>query len=110
MATIGQLVETALKAAGIPVISVRTGTPGTDRAQWTVQFDPSATPTQIANAQSILNTVAIDAVTLQDIDSSETIDDKKLTAVARALWECIPAPTKTLPQLRARAIAILKTL
>lgn len=34
------------------------------------------------------------------------VDQKILTAVAMGLWECIPAPTMTKPQLRARILQI----
>jgi hypothetical protein len=54
------IVDHALRAAGIPIVGVSLGDL-TDRSTWRVQFDPAATPTQQAQAATILATVAIDA-------------------------------------------------
>jgi hypothetical protein len=47
---------------------------------------------------------------LADEDAERETGDKKVLAVALALWECIPAPTMTKAQLRARAKAIYRSL
>ena len=54
------IVDHAIRAAGIPIIGVSLGDLA-DRSTWRVQFDPAATPTQQAQAATILATVAIDA-------------------------------------------------
>jgi hypothetical protein len=58
--SIAAIVDHALKAAGIPILGVSLGTLS-DRSTWQVQFDPAATPTQQAQAATILASVAIDA-------------------------------------------------
>jgi hypothetical protein len=60
MATIPTIVDAALRAAGIPFLSVSFPDIG-NRATWVVQFAPEVTDAQRATAQNILNTVAIDA-------------------------------------------------
>lgn len=109
MAAEAQLVVLALRAAGIPVVSVAIGDPA-DRATWRIDFDPSATPAQRTQGASILASVAVDAAARADVDAIDAADLKILKAVSRALWECIPAPTMTLVQLRARVIALYKAL
>lgn len=55
------LIDRALRSAGIPIDGVTVGVPETDRAQWSVQFTPAATPAQKTQAASLLTTVVIDA-------------------------------------------------
>jgi hypothetical protein len=109
MASIPALLEQALRAASVPILDVSLGDLS-DRATWRVRFLPGVTPQQIATAQTIVTTLVVDAATLQDVDATDAIDQKDLTAAIRALWEAVPAPSKTLAQVRARAIAIRKTL
>ena len=47
---------------------------------------------------------------LADEDAERETGNKRIMAVALALWECIPAPTMTKAQLKARAKAIYKGL
>ena len=47
---------------------------------------------------------------LVDEDAERETGNKRVMAVALALWECIPAPTMTKAQLRSRAKAIYKGL
>lgn len=47
---------------------------------------------------------------LADEDAERETGNKRVMAVALALWECIPAPTMTKAQLRSRAKAIYKGL
>jgi len=47
---------------------------------------------------------------LADEDAERETGNKRVMAVALALWECIPAPTMTKAQLKARAKAIYKGL
>jgi hypothetical protein len=53
------LVDSAVRAASIPIDGVSIGDPA-NRATWAVQFLPAATPAQRTQAQTILNTVAVD--------------------------------------------------
>lgn len=48
------LLDTALKAAGIPILGVSIGTD--DRATWTIQYDPSATKAQLVQGATLLQT------------------------------------------------------
>lgn len=94
----------ALRAAGVAVVGVTIGALG-DKTTWKVQ-----PPELQAAAQPHIDSFTrTDADRLQDRAVSD-IDDKKLRALARALYECIPNPTMTLAQLRARAIDIYKSL
>ena len=47
---------------------------------------------------------------LADEDAERETGNKRVMAVALALWECIPAPTMTKAQLLSRAKAIYKGL
>lgn len=59
MAEAAALVDAALRAAGVPILGVSIGTP-TNRATWSVQFDPSATAAHKAQAASVLASVVVD--------------------------------------------------
>jgi leucyl aminopeptidase (aminopeptidase T) len=103
------LVDQALRAAGVPIVSVVIGVDG-DRATWTITFDPSATSAQRAQAATLLATVGVDAAAQLDDRAIADMDAKDLKATMLALWEAIPGPLLTRAQVRARAIAIRKTL
>ena len=106
---VSTLVDQALRAAGIPIAGV--ATPNlSDRATWRVDFDPSATPAQRTQAATILQTVVVDATAETDYDAMSQTDQKILKAVTQGLWEAIPSPLLTKPQLRTRIIAIFKGL
>ena len=109
MASIAGLLDQALRSAGVPIVGVSI-VDATNRATWQALFLPDATDPQKAQAQTIINTLDIDAAALADADATTDIDDRKLRAIAQALWEDIPAPVRTLAQTRTRAIAIWKTL
>jgi len=104
-----QLLEAAVRAAGLPVVGVSIGDPA-DRSTWRVDLAASATPAQRAQAVTVRDTVVVDGAALLDADAVGDVDQKVLRAVVQALWEAIPAPLLTKAQLRARAIAIYKTL
>lgn len=70
----------------------------------TVKIDTVWTPEKIAAAQT-----AIDTAPAFDAEAAE-MDRKDLRALALGLWEAIPNPLLTKAQLRARIIAIRKTL
>ena len=102
-------VEETLLSAGIPVVGV--SCPSEDKATWRVDFRPEATQAHRDQAAALI--VAFTPPTpntLFDKYAEQRIGEKALIATATALWECIPAPTMTKVQLRARAKAIFKTL
>lgn len=70
MATVASLVDAALRAAAIPITGVSIGTDA-NRATWTVQFDPSATPSQRTQAAGILATIVTDAAALHGQDQKD---------------------------------------
>jgi hypothetical protein len=100
-----------LRAAGLPVVSVTVGDPAV-RATWTARLEASATTAQRTSAASLIAAFDVSALPTQLADAQATadVDRKELRAAMLALWEAIPAPTLTKVQLRARAIAIWKTL
>jgi hypothetical protein len=101
--------DEALRAAGIPIIGV--ALVNGDRSKWRVDCDASATQAQKAAAATLIAAFVepTDATRL-DQQAQRDTSDKKLQAVAMALWECIPTPTMTKLQLRNRIVAIYKTL
>lgn len=70
MAGIAEIVDSALRTAGIPILGVSIGTDG-DRSTWSVQFDPSATSAQRTQAASILASVAVDAAAQHTQDQTD---------------------------------------
>lgn len=107
MNTLGmtERLEAAIKSAGVAITGVTIGDP-TVKATWLVQ------PSELqAAAQPIIDAYTDPTpATLLDQLADQRIAEKALNAVAQALWECIPAPTKTKAQMRDRAKAIFKTL
>lgn len=102
---IATYLDKALRAAGLPIEGVSIGDTA-NKATWRVV--PS---TLQASAQPLIDAFVMpDAATLLSDDAQRETGEKKLKAVALALWECIPAPTMTKAQLVARAIAIYKSL
>jgi hypothetical protein len=103
--TLAARLKQQLVAAGVSVTDVSIGQRA-DKSTWLVE--PSLLQTA---AQPIIDAyVEPTPAQLLDEDSERETTEKKLLAVALALWECIPAPTLTKAQLRARAKAIYKTL
>ena len=95
----------SILAAGVPSVGVSIGRED-DRSTWTVQ--PASLQAQ---AQPIIDAFKMPtAAQLADEDATTCMGDKKILAIAAALWECIPAPTMTKAQTLARAKAIYKTL
>jgi len=105
MNNVASRLDVALKAAGVSVVGVSIGVIS-DRRTWRVQ------PTSLqAQAQPIIDAFKMPtAAQLADEDATACMGDKKILAIAAALWECIPAPTMTKAQTLARAKAIYKTL
>lgn len=102
--------DQALRAASIPFVSCTVGVE-TDRTTWRVEFPASATAAQRQQAADLIASyVPKTAAQLADDAAQREVSEKKLQAVALALWECIPAPTMTKAQMKTRAIAIFKTL
>ena len=98
-------IDAEIKSAGIPIVGIAIGNEE-NRSTWLVQ--PASLQAQ---AQPIIDAYADPTPEqLQDEDAEREIGNKKVMAVALALWECIPAPTMTKSQLRSRAKAIYKGL
>ena len=105
MSTHNARIHAALLSAGLQVESVSIGDPS-NLTTWRVQPDSLQ-----ALAQPIIDAyVAPTAAQLADEDAERETGNKRVMAVALALWECIPAPTMTKAQLRSRAKAIYKGL
>ena len=97
--------KNAIQAAGVAITDVSIGDEAI-RSTWRVHpasLQAAAQPTIDAYTDPTPNT-------LLDHFADQRIGEKALMAVAQALWECIPAPTMTKAQLKARAKAIFKTL
>jgi len=104
-------VKDAIVLAGVPVDTVDIGNPAV-KATWSARILAGTSPAQqttIAAAIAAFDLPGFPA-RLNDAQAISEVDLKVLRAVSQALWECIPAPTMTKVQLRARAIAIWKTL
>ena len=97
-------VKQAILSAGVPIEDISIGS-DSDRSTWRVR------PTSLqAQAQPVIDAyVPPTPNTLLDEFAEQRIAEKALMATAQALWECIPAPTMTKAQLKARAKAIYKT-
>ena len=103
--TLAARLDAAIKQAGVPITSVSLGVDG-DRATWRVQ--PSNLQPQ---AQPVIDALVLPtAQQLADETAADEVNRKELIAVATALWECIPNPTMTKAQMKARAVAVYKTL
>ena len=99
-----QYLDEALRAAGIPILGV-----SPQGSTWRVDFAPEATQAQKDQAAVIVASYTDPTPnTLLDKNAELRTSEKALTATAQALWECIPAPTMTKAQLKARAKAIFK--
>lgn len=85
MANLAGLVDRALRTAGVPILGVSIGHP-TDRATWSVIFDPAATAGHRATAATVLASVAIDA-------PAQAIDDEKNAQIEIDGW---PIATKAI--------------
>lgn len=97
-------IDAAIRAANIPIDGV--SMPDEDRTTWRVQ--PSSLQ---ARAQPIIDAFVMPtAAQVLDENAQRDVSDKKLQAVALALWESIPNPILTKAQMKARAIQIYKAL
>jgi hypothetical protein len=82
-----QIVDRALRAAGIPIDGVSIGDPA-NRATWAAQFTAAATPAQKATAAALLLSVVVDAAaqaTQDQLDAQAFIDTLPIWAKALAL-------------------------
>ena len=97
--------DQAIRTAGIVITGVSIGNL-TDQTTWRVSPDSLQTA-----AQPIIDAyVEPTPAQLADEDAERETGNKRVMAVALALWECIPAPTMTKAQLRLRAKAIYRNL
>ena len=107
MINAGDLKE-LLVTAGVPVVDVSVGHPD-NKATWVVTFAPEATQAQRDQAAALIAAYTPPTpATLLDTLADQRMSEKALLATAQALWECIPAPTMTKAQLKARAKQIFK--
>lgn len=105
MQTVAGRVSDLLAANGVVVESVSIGRLD-DKATWRVR-----PVSQQTAAQPFIDSFAMPtAGQLVDEEAAHEVGRKELRAIAEALWECIPNPTMTKAQLRARAIALFKSL
>ena len=102
---IAERVEAAIRAVVPTITGVSFGSVS-DKSTWKVQ--PASLQAQ---AQPVIDAyVEPTPNTLLDRHATRMVDDRALRAVAQALWECIPSPTKTKAQMKARAIELYKSL
>jgi hypothetical protein len=102
--SIASRLKAALQAV-VPIVDVSLGSEA-DKTTWRVY--PEALQAQ---AQPIIDAFTLPtAAQVLDEDAQRDVNDKKLMAVALALWEAIPNPSLTKAQMKQRAIAIYKTL
>jgi len=103
--TLAARLEAHIKGGGVPIAGVSIGSEQA-RATWLVQ------PVSLQSAAQPLIDAFVEPTSQEvaDEDALRETTRKELKAVALALWETIPAPTMTKPQLQARAVAIYKTL
>jgi hypothetical protein len=110
---LSHLLDRALRAQNIPIEGVSVGRRD-DRATWTVQYQPTATADQRLQGQQILATLdpqdAATATAIKGDLAGARLNDDLLRAIIQGLHEAIPAPSLTLPQLRARILAIYRGL
>jgi hypothetical protein len=105
MAKIAAYLDAAIRAANVAIAGVSI-VDESNKATWTVQ--PASLQAQ---AQPIIDGFVLPtAAQIADEDAQRDVNDKKLQAVALALWECIPSPLLTKVQMKNRAMAIYKTL
>lgn len=104
------VLERAVRDAGIPIAGISVGDPN-NRATWSATYINGVTDQQKAQVVQILATIdPQDATIVSNIktDLAQAVGVDVLTAIAQALWEAIPTPALTLPQMRQRAIALYK--
>jgi hypothetical protein len=109
--TITYMFDRALRRALVPITGVSIKH-ADDRTTWRIDYLPEATEAERAIGENLRQTYDMDTDTAGKDEVAQTRYDaeKLLQAVAVALWECIPAPTMTKAQLKARAIAIYRAL
>jgi hypothetical protein len=113
LVSLTDVLDHALRDAGIPIVGVSVGD-ALDRQTWRAIFLPAATPAQKTQAAALLATIdSQDAATVANVKADLAqgrANEDLIRAVGQGLWEAIPAPTMTLPQLRSRILVIYKGL
>lgn len=90
--------EKELKTAGIPILGVSIVESG-NRVTWTVEFQPSATDPQKAQAQAIIDALTWDAATSQaEVERSQFDGQKLVKAVAIYFAQQLSIPLATARQ------------
>jgi hypothetical protein len=107
------VLDRALRDAGIPIDGVSVGDVN-DRTTWRVFYTTMATaPQRTQGNQLLLSIDPQDAPTLTSVKAimaTARLNDEFLQAIVQGLWEAIPSPTLTLPQLRQRVKQIFQGL
>jgi len=70
MASVAAVLDNTLRAQNIPIDGVSIGDV-TDRGSWRVHFRPEATDPQKTQAQTVVNTVVVDAAALHSQDQRD---------------------------------------
>lgn len=109
MASIAELVDEALRDAGVPIAGVSIVDPF-DRSTWQILYLNTATAADVVRGSAVLASVAVDAVAMAASDAVREVDTKTLRAVVQGLWEAIPNPKLTKAALRDRILEIRKLL
>lgn len=109
MAITATEIDELLREAGVPIHGV--SVPSDDPSTWRVDFVEAATQAQRDQAAMLIAsyTPPTPPVLLARV-AAKRMGEKALIATALGLWECIPSPTMTKNQLKARVIEIYKTL
>lgn len=107
MMTLAEIVERAIRAAGIPCAGVVIGNDA-DRATWRVVFAEGVTPAQRTQAASILASVDVTPATLADADLQARLSGDKLFR-ATVIWMAQKVGV-TPQQARTEIVAIYKQL
>lgn len=99
--------DSQLRAAGIPIIGVSL-TSIDDRAGWRVLYAPEATDDHRAQAETLLQTITVDAATLTSADEELRFQSDKVIR-ALVIW-CAQRFGITVVQARQQLIAIYRSL
>lgn len=108
------VIQRALRDAGIPIDGVSVGKPETDRSQWGVSFLDAATPQQRGQAVAILQALDPQDVTIVAELKADTagalVNMDVVFALGQACYECAqsPATFPTLVSFRNRFLIILR--
>ena len=101
MANEAYLLDSALKAAGVPIVGVSIGDPA-DRSTWQVQLLDTATTDHEATAAALIQSVDVSADAADDVRVTERIRDPFTRSLIAVLADHLKVPEA---QLRAELLA-----